>query len=129
MPIETTCIGAYPKPDFIQLPDWFNMPAGPDTTDPTMGWAAALAALMIAVSAVITLTLQNLGQARSALGEITDATLATLRAECPGWDYQTLHADFRTWIEADAGRTPVSYQNAFIGYVRRFDAKNRHTLR
>jgi plasmid replication initiation protein len=66
---------------------------------------------------------------RSTFGEITDATLATLRAECPGWDYQTLHADFRTWIEADAGRTPVSYQNAFIGYVRRFDAKNRHTLR
>ena len=66
---------------------------------------------------------------RATFGEITDATLATLRAECPGWDYQTLHADFRTWIEADAGRTPVSYQNAFIGYVRRFDAKNRHTLR
>ena len=66
---------------------------------------------------------------RSTFGEITDATLATLRAECPGWDYQTLHADFRTWIEADPARTPVSYQNAFIGYVRRFDAKNRHTLR
>lgn len=66
---------------------------------------------------------------RATFGEITDATLATLRAECPGWDYQTLHADFRTWIEADPARTPVSYQNAFIGYVRRFDAKNRHTLR
>ena len=66
---------------------------------------------------------------RSTFGEITDVTLATLRAECPGWDYQTLHADFRTWIEADPARTPVSYQNAFIGYVRRFDAKNRHTLR
>jgi len=35
--------------------------------------SAALAALMIAVSAVITLTLQNLSQARSALREITDA--------------------------------------------------------
>jgi plasmid replication initiation protein len=66
---------------------------------------------------------------RSTFGEITEATLVTLRAQCPGWDYQTLHADFRTWIEADAARTPVSYQNAFIGYVRRFDAKNRHTLR
>ena len=44
MPIETTCIGAYPKPDFIHLPDWFNIPAGPDTADPTMGWASALAA-------------------------------------------------------------------------------------
>lgn len=65
---------------------------------------------------------------RRTFGEITEATLATLRAECPGWDYQTLHADFRTWIEADPARTPVSYQNAFIGFVRRFDAKNRHTL-
>ena len=66
---------------------------------------------------------------RASFGEITDTTMATLRAECPGWDYQSLHADFRTWIEADPARTPVSYQNAFIGYVRRFDAKNRHTLR
>ena len=66
---------------------------------------------------------------RATAGEITDATLALLRAECPGWDYQTLHADFRTWVEGDPARTPVSYQNAFIGYVRRFDAKNRHTLR
>ena len=53
MPIETTCIGAYPKPDFIQLPDWFNIPAGPDTADPTMGWAAALAALGPEADAVI----------------------------------------------------------------------------
>lgn len=66
---------------------------------------------------------------RATFGDLTDATLATLRAECPGWDYQTLHADFRAWIEADPARTPVSYQSAFIGYVRRFDAKNRHTLR
>jgi 5-methyltetrahydropteroyltriglutamate--homocysteine methyltransferase len=45
MPIETTCIGAYPKPNFIELPDWFNTPSGPDTADPTMGWATALEAL------------------------------------------------------------------------------------
>ena len=60
--------------------------------------------------------------------EVADATLATLRAECPGWDYQTLHAEFRAWIEGVPARTPVNYQNAFIGFVRRFDAKNRHTL-
>ena len=80
------------------------------------------------VAALIRRSVKSLSS-RSTFGEITDATLATLRAECPGWDYQTLHADFRTWIEADPVRTPVSYQNAFIGYVRRFDAKNRHTLR
>ncbi|KQN05192.1 replication initiator protein A [Sphingomonas sp. Leaf25] len=65
---------------------------------------------------------------RATDGEITSATLATLRAECPGWDYQTLHADFRSWIDGDPARTPVSYQAAFIGYVRRFDAKHRHEL-
>ncbi|MGY2737294.1 replication initiator protein A [Sphingomonas sp. UYP23] len=65
---------------------------------------------------------------RATAGEVTDATLATLRAECPGWDYQTLHAEFRAWIEADSARTPVSYQSAFIGFVRRFDKANRHTL-
>ncbi|WP_374293505.1 replication initiator protein A [Sphingomonas sp.] len=65
---------------------------------------------------------------RNNFGEITEATLATLRAECPGWDYQTLHTEFRAWVDADPARTPVSYQNAFLGYVRRFDAKNRHLV-
>ena len=45
MPITTTCIGAYPKPDFVKLPDWFNLPAGPDTVDPTARWAHAMAQL------------------------------------------------------------------------------------
>lgn len=65
---------------------------------------------------------------RATAGEITDATLATLREECPGWDYQTLHAEFRSWVEADSARTPVSYQAAFIGFVRRHDEKHRHEL-
>ena len=82
----------------------------------------------IDVTALVSRSVKSLS-GRATFGQITDATLATLRAECPGWDYQTLHADFRAWIEADPARTPVSYQNAFIGYVRRFDAKNRHTLR
>lgn len=62
---------------------------------------------------------------RATAGEITDATMATLRAECPGWDYQTLHAEFRNWVEADSARTPVSYQAAFIGFVRRYHEKHR----
>ena len=41
----TTCIGAFPKPDFLELPDWFNLPAGPDSAEPTKSWKAALAAL------------------------------------------------------------------------------------
>jgi 5-methyltetrahydropteroyltriglutamate--homocysteine methyltransferase len=45
MALKTTCIGAYPKPDYVRLPDWFNIAAGPDTVDPTRQWAAAMAAL------------------------------------------------------------------------------------
>ena len=45
MPLLTTTIGAYPKPDYVTLPDWFNNPDGPDTTDPTGTWAHALAAM------------------------------------------------------------------------------------
>ena len=45
MPIKTTCIGAYPKPDFVELPDWFNLPAGPDSADPTKHWEAAMQAM------------------------------------------------------------------------------------
>lgn len=43
MSIVTTCIGAYPKPDCVNLPDWFNIPAGPDTAEPTKRWAEAMA--------------------------------------------------------------------------------------
>lgn len=47
---------------------------------------------------------------RATAGELTDATLATLRTECPGWDYQSLHQDFRNWLDADpdahAGQLP-----------------------
>ncbi len=42
MPLTTTTIGAYPKPDYIQVPDWFNIPSGPDTAEPTFGWAQAV---------------------------------------------------------------------------------------
>ena len=45
MAIQTTCIGAYPKPDFVRLPDWFNHPDGPDTADPTALWEKAMADL------------------------------------------------------------------------------------
>jgi len=43
--IKTTCIGAYPKPEFVALPDWFTTPEGTDTSDPTKWWAEAMAAM------------------------------------------------------------------------------------
>jgi len=46
MPIPTTTIGAYPKPDFVPIPDWFRREdGGPDTTSPTKGYLEALARL------------------------------------------------------------------------------------
>jgi 5-methyltetrahydropteroyltriglutamate--homocysteine methyltransferase len=53
MPLQTTCIGAYPKPDYVRLPDWFNIPAGPDTSDPTRQWAEAMKALGADADAII----------------------------------------------------------------------------
>jgi 5-methyltetrahydropteroyltriglutamate--homocysteine methyltransferase len=44
MPLQTTCIGAFPKPGYVRLPDWFNLPPG-DTANPTRQWQAALEAL------------------------------------------------------------------------------------
>lgn len=83
---------------------------------------------LIDVASAIRQTITSLAT-RATAGEITDKTLALLRQECPGWDYQNLHQLFREWLGGDETRTPVNYQNAFIGFVRRYDEKNRHTLR
>lgn len=82
---------------------------------------------LVDAAAMIRASIKGLAT-RATDGEITSQTLTLLRAECPGWDYQTLHAEFRAWIDADPARTPVSYQAAFIGYVRRWDAQHRHEL-
>ena len=39
MALKTTCIGAYPKSDYVTLPDWFD---DLDTANPTLGWAEAM---------------------------------------------------------------------------------------
>ena len=61
-------------------------------------------------------------------GYLTDETLAHLRERYRGWDFHALHAEFKSWVHADAERTPDRYQSAFIGYVRRYHEKNRHQL-
>jgi len=40
--IKTTCIGAYPKPSFVELPDWFNAAESTVTSEPTQHWAEAI---------------------------------------------------------------------------------------
>ncbi|KQM63171.1 MULTISPECIES: replication initiator protein A [unclassified Sphingomonas] len=82
---------------------------------------------LVDAAAMIRASIRGLA-ARAHDGEVSTQTLETLRTECPGWDYHTLHAEFRAWIDGDPARTPVNYQAAFIGYVRRFDARHRHEL-
>ena len=43
MPLLTTTIGAYPKPDFLPVPDWFVVEDGPSSKRPTATYLAALA--------------------------------------------------------------------------------------
>ena len=38
MPLVTTTIGAYPKPDYLEVPDWFRSAGGPNTDDPTTAY-------------------------------------------------------------------------------------------
>jgi 5-methyltetrahydropteroyltriglutamate--homocysteine methyltransferase len=46
MAIKTTTIGAYPKPNFLDVSDWFNMAnGGPDASDPTARYLDDLAKL------------------------------------------------------------------------------------
>jgi 5-methyltetrahydropteroyltriglutamate--homocysteine methyltransferase len=45
MALLTTTIGAYPKPDYVTLPDWFRNADGPDAARPTVGWAEAMEGL------------------------------------------------------------------------------------
>ena len=43
MRLQTTTIGAFPKPDYVPITDWFQGAAGPDTVSPTAGYAAQMA--------------------------------------------------------------------------------------
>ena len=43
MRLQTTTIGAFPKPDYVPITDWFQGEAGPDTVSPTQGYAAQIA--------------------------------------------------------------------------------------
>ena len=42
MGLLTTTIGAYPKPVYVNLPDWFD---DLDTSEPTEGWSEAMEAM------------------------------------------------------------------------------------
>ena len=43
MRLTTTTIGAFPKPDYVPITDWFQGSQGPDTVNPTEGYTTQLA--------------------------------------------------------------------------------------
>lgn len=63
-----------------------------------------------------------------ARGKISGDTLERLRKEFPGWDLYALHAEFERWVDASPSRTPVNWQAAFIGFVRRHHNDNKNRL-
>ena len=45
MRLTTTTIGAFPKPDYVPITDWFQGAEGPDTVSPTEGYATQMASV------------------------------------------------------------------------------------
>ena len=66
--IETTCIGAYPKPVYVELPDWFKNPEGLDTADTTLLWQAALESMGGDAEAIISRGVEEVIQDQVAAG-------------------------------------------------------------
>lgn len=79
-------------------------------------------------AALIRSTIAGLSHAATR-GFMTDETIDHLRETCPGWDLHALHAEFERWVAGSADRTPVNWQNAFIGWVKRHHTRHGHTLR
>jgi 5-methyltetrahydropteroyltriglutamate--homocysteine methyltransferase len=49
----TTTIGAYPKPDYVPIRDWFGMEGGTDTPEPTANDTRTLAAHAGTIEAIL----------------------------------------------------------------------------
>lgn len=50
---------------------------------------------------------------------LTDATIAQVRQDFPGWDIYALKGEFDAWLQEKASRMPGDYQAAFYGFVRK----------
>ena len=77
MKLLTTTIGAYPKPDYVQIPDWFRAPAGPDTHDPTQGWAQAVSEMGAEAEAVFARGVEEV------VSELSESVTRARRAGVP----------------------------------------------
>ena len=57
---------------------------------------------------------------------LTDETLTKVRRDFPGWDVYAIKADFDAWLADGSGPQPDDYQAAFYGFMRKYNANNRH---
>lgn len=57
---------------------------------------------------------------------LSDKTISRVRQDFPGWDVYALQAEFNDWLGGKPDRQPTDYEAAFYGFVRQWDAKNRH---
>jgi 5-methyltetrahydropteroyltriglutamate--homocysteine methyltransferase len=137
MPILTTCIGAYPKPEFVKLPDWFNIDAGPDTSEPTKLWADAMQALGPDASDIIDKGIAQAvtDQVNSGIDIPTDGEIIRenyIHYHCRhllGFDFEALtNKELRGGTYAadlPTIRSPVSIEKPFL--YREWQAAQAHT--
>jgi plasmid replication initiation protein len=56
---------------------------------------------------------------------LSDAILARIRKDCPGWDVYAMQQEFDAWLATDPSRQPKDYEAAFLGFVRRHHATHQ----
>jgi plasmid replication initiation protein len=59
---------------------------------------------------------------------LSEHCIGRIRSDFPGWDIYALKASFDEWIGDDPAREPKDYNNAFYGFVRQHNQRNRHQL-
>lgn len=67
-------------------------------------------------------------QVEEPTGYLTDDTLEYLRRNYRGWDFHSLHGEFKSWLGRNPNGFPTRYQSAFIGFVKQYHEKNRSQL-
>jgi|TARA_R100000501_G_scaffold16671_1_gene30396 plasmid replication initiation protein len=97
-------------------------------TTPAKASAAPSSEPTVDARSLISRTIVGLSN-KATQGFLMEDTLQYCRSQFPGWDIQSLHAEFARWIDADPKRTPANWQKAFIGFVRNYDEKHRHELK
>jgi 5-methyltetrahydropteroyltriglutamate--homocysteine methyltransferase len=97
-PVLTTTIGAYPKPAEVPIRDWFQMDGGPDTPEPTAGYAETarrygkrLQEILDRATALVVREQADLGVDIPTDGEIRRENFVHYHCRhLPGIDFETL---------------------------------------